>query len=77
MPKPRKKIKHLQVSQETNKSKLKSATEDLVGNFLVSIFTAFITALMSQAVSNQINWFVVVLAFTAMLVVLFIYQRQR
>ncbi|CAG0965401.1 hypothetical protein ANRL3_01152 [Anaerolineae bacterium] len=77
MPKPRKKIKHLEVSHDTNDYKQESSTEDFVGKFLVGVFTAIVTALISQAVSNQVNWLVVALAVIAALIVLAVYQRGK
>ncbi len=77
MPRPRKKNKNLEVSFEPNKHQGKSTTDDLVGNFLVGIFTAFVTALISQAISNQINWLVVILGAVIASVVLAIYQSKR
>lgn len=77
MPKPRKRIKNLEVSYESNKQPKRSSTEDFVGNFLVGIFTAFITALISQAVSNQINWLVVVGVTALAIIVIALYQSQR
>lgn len=77
MPKPRKRIKNLEVSYESHKPSKRSSTEDFVGNFLVGISTAFITALISQAVSNQINWLVVILVTAFALIVIALYQSQR
>jgi len=77
MPKPRKKIKQLEVSAEPDKRKRESAKEDFAGNFLVGIFTAIITALISQAVSNQINWLIVVFVAGFAFIVLAIYQKRR
>ena len=77
MPRPRKKSKHLEVSFDPEKYKRESSTEDLVGHFLVGLFTAFITALISQAVSNQINWLVVAVVSVIAVVVLAIYQSKR
>ena len=76
-PKPRKKSKHLQVSYDTDHDEPPSKTEDFVGKFLVGVFTALVTALISQAVSNQINWVVVVLASVVALVVLAVYQKCK
>ncbi len=76
MPKSRKKAKHLEVSYEPDSEKKGSTTEDFVGRFLVGVFTALITALISQAVSNQINWLGVALAAVVALVVLAVYQRK-
>jgi uncharacterized membrane protein YeaQ/YmgE (transglycosylase-associated protein family) len=76
-PKPRKKSKHLQVSYDTDHNESPSKTEDFVGKFLVGVFTALVTALISQAVSNQINWVVVVLASVVALVVLAVYQKCK
>ena len=53
----------------------KPKRDDLVGNFLASTTVALVTALITQAVSNQINWVVVALAFLISVVVLLIYQR--
>ena len=77
MHRPRKKIKHLEVSFDPEKYKRERASEDLIGHFLVGVFTAFITALISQAVSNQINWLVVVVVSFIAVVVLAIYQSKR
>ena len=77
MPKPRKKIKHLEVSHDTNDHKQESSAEDFVGKFLVGVFTAIVTALISQAISNQVNWLVVALAVIVALVVLALYQKQK
>jgi len=76
MPKPRRKAKHLEVSYEPDGEKKESTTDDFVGKFLVGVFTALVTALISQAVSNQINWLVVALASAVALVVLAVYQRK-
>ena len=75
-PKPRKKSKHLEVSYDTAHNEPPSKTEDFVGKFLVGVFTALVTALISQAVSNQINWLVVVLATVVALAVLVVYQKS-
>jgi hypothetical protein len=77
MPKPRKKTKNLEVSYESNKRPQRSSTDDFVGNFLVGIFTAFITALFSQAVSDQINWLVVVVVTALAIIVIALYQSRR
>jgi uncharacterized membrane protein YeaQ/YmgE (transglycosylase-associated protein family) len=77
MPKPRKKIKHLEVSYDPENRDQDSPPEDFVGKFLVGAFTALVTALISQAVSNQINWFVVVLAAVVALVVIAVYQKRK
>lgn len=77
MPRPRKKTKHLEVSFDPEKSKRAAASDDLIGHFLVGVFTAFITALISQAVSNQINWLVVIGVSLIAVVVLGLYQRHR
>lgn len=78
MPKPRKKLKHLEVEYLPDKSKRPTASDDLVGKFMVGISTAFITALISQAISNQINWAVVIVVTAIAFMVLAIYQsRQR
>jgi uncharacterized membrane protein YeaQ/YmgE (transglycosylase-associated protein family) len=75
-PKPRKKSKHLEISHDTDRAEPPTKTEDFVGKFLVGVFTALVTALISQAVSNQINWVVVVLAVVGALVVLIGYQSR-
>ena len=77
MPKPRKKTKHLEVSREPENRDPDKPSEDFVGKFLVGAFTALVTALISQAVSNQINWLVVALAAMAALVVLAAYQNRK
>lgn len=77
MPKPRKKTKHLEVSYDPENRDQDSPPEDFVGRFLVGAFTALVTALISQAVSNQINWLIVVLAAIAALVVLGLYQKIK
>ena len=77
MPKPRKKTKNLEISYDHEDREHETRTEDFVGKFLVGAFTALITALISQAVSNQINWLVVVLACVAALIVLAVYQRRK
>jgi hypothetical protein len=77
MPRPRKKNKNLEVSFDPEKYKGEVSSEDLVGHFLVGIFTAIITALISQAVSNQINWLVVMVVSIIAVVVLAIYQSRR
>ena len=77
MPKPRKKIKHLEVSHHKENRKPDSAAEDFVGKFLVGAFTAIITALASQAITNQINWVIVALVVVVALVVLVVYQRGK
>ena len=77
MPRPRKKNKHLEVSFDPEKYKRETSSEDLIGHFLVGVFTAFITALISQAVSNQINWLVVVGVSLIAVIVLAIYQSRR
>jgi hypothetical protein len=77
MPRPRKKNKHLEVSFDPEKYKRETSTEDFVGHFLVGLFTAFVTALISQAVSNQINWLIVILVSVIAVVVLAIYQTRR
>jgi hypothetical protein len=77
MPKWRKKTKHLEVSYESHNPPQRSATEDFVGNFLVAIFTAFITALISQAVSNQINWLIVLAITVFAIIVIAVYQSRR
>lgn len=74
MPKPRKKTKNLEVSYDPDNEKPETATEDFVGKFLVGVFTALVTALISQAVSNQINWLVVALA---SIVALAVYQSRK
>ena len=75
MPKPRKKTKHLEVSYDSENRDQDKPPEDFVGKFLLGAFTALVTALISQAVSNQINWLVVVLAAVVALVVLVLYQK--
>ena len=77
MPRPRKKNKHLEVSFDPEKYKREATSEDFVGHFLVGVFTAFVTALISQAVSNQINWLVVIGVALTAVVVLAIYQSRR
>ena len=74
---PRKKTKHLEVSFDPEKYKREASTEDFVGHFLVGLFTAFVTALISQAVSNQINWLIVVLVSVIAVIVLAMYQMRR
>ena len=76
MPRPRKKTKHLEVSYDPEKYKREASTEDFVGHFLVGLFTAFVTALISQAVSNQINWVFVALVALVAVIVLAIYQLR-
>ena len=76
-PKSRKKSKHLEISYDTDRDEPPSKTEDFVGKFLVGVFTALVTALISQAVLNQINWLVVVLASVVALVVLAVYQKIK
>jgi hypothetical protein len=76
MPRPQKK-KKLEVSFDPEKYKRETSTEDFVGHFLVGLFTAFITALISQAVSNQINWLIVLLVALIAVIVLAIYQTRR
>lgn len=77
MSRPRKKTKHLEVSFDPEKYKRETSSEDLIGHFLVGVFTAFITALISQAVSSQINWLVVVGVSLIAVIVLAIYQSRR
>ena len=77
MPRPRKKTKHLEISFDPEKYKRETSSEDLIGHFLVGVFTAFITALISQAVSSQINWLVVVGVSLIAVIVLAIYQGRR
>jgi hypothetical protein len=77
MSRPRKKNKQLEVSFDPEKYKRETSSEDLIGHFLVGVFTAFITALISQAVSSQINWLVVVGVSLIAVIVLAIYQSRR
>ena len=77
MPRPRKKIKHLEVLFDPEKYKRETSTEDFVGHFLVGLFTAFVTALISQAVSNQINWLIVLLVAFIAVIVLAVYQMRK
>ena len=77
MPKPRKKTKNLEVSYDSENRDQETPPEDFVGKFLVGAFTALVTALISQAVTNQINWLVVVLASVVALAVLAMYQGRN
>ena len=77
MPKPRKKIKHLEVSSGPDDRDQDNSSEDFVGKFLVGAFTALVAALISQAATNQINWGVVALATVAALLVLAAYQKRK
>jgi Flp pilus assembly protein TadB len=54
----------------------KSTRDDLVGNFLLSGAIAFLSAFISLAVTNQINWLVVLLVFLIALFLLDQYQRS-
>ena len=77
MPKPHRKMKNLEVSYDSENRDHETPPEDFVGKFLVGAFTALVTALISQAVSNQINWLVVVLASIIALIVLAGYQSRK
>ncbi len=81
MPKPHKKIKpyasqaeHL--PHEIKKPKRATAPEDLVGNFLVGVSVAFLTALISLATTKQIDWAIVLGIFAVSLLVLIVYQKR-
>jgi hypothetical protein len=76
MSKPRKKIKQLEIEHTSPKpGRGASSKEDFVGRFLASVAIAFVTGLISQAISNQVNWWIVALAFGVSLGALIAYQR--
>ncbi|MBI5303947.1 MAG: hypothetical protein HY868_17565 [Chloroflexi bacterium] len=81
MQKPRKKTKQLTVEHNPADSLPHSdespRKEDFVGKFLLSVAIAFVTGLISQAISNQVNWLVVALAFVSSLAILALYQTRR
>ncbi len=79
MPASRKKTKHMLARlpvPASKKRKRRPSREDLVGKFLLSIFTGFVTALISQAVSNQVNWLLVLVIFSMSLLILVLYQNR-
>lgn len=75
MPKPRKKIKYLEIEHTQEPARQRFPKEDFVGRFLASVAIAFVTGLISQAISNQVNWWVVALAFIVSLGALIAYQK--
>jgi hypothetical protein len=77
MPKARKKNKQLIIEDHTQDTLPDEpiAREDLVGKFLVSVAIAFVTGLITQAISDQVNWIIVALAFVVSLIVLLAYQK--
>ena len=75
MAKPRKKIKHLEIEHISEPARGASSKEDFTGRFLASVAIAFVTGLISQAISNQVNWWIVALAFIVSLVALIAYQK--
>ncbi|MBI5651217.1 MAG: hypothetical protein HZC40_12350 [Chloroflexi bacterium] len=77
MPKSHKKIKHLEIehTQPHEPARPRFPKEDFVGRFLASVAIAFVTGLISQAISNQVNWWIVALAFSVSLGALIAYQK--
>ena len=75
MPKPRKKIKYLEIEHTQEPARPRFPKEDFVGRFLASVAISFVTGLISQAISNQVNWWVVALAFIVSLGALIAYQK--
>ncbi len=78
MSKPRKKKNYQSRSTTPNytPSSKRDTTEDFVGKFLLSTAVALVAALITLALSNQINWLVVVLAFVICLYILTVYQKR-
>jgi Flp pilus assembly protein TadB len=81
MPKPRKKNKTFPSRSRAPSYKAKpqraaTPAEDFVGKFLLSILTGVVTALISQAVSNQVNWLLVLIIFAVSLLILALYQNR-
>jgi Flp pilus assembly protein TadB len=79
MSKRRKRSKKFQTQSHTptRDTRRTSPTEDFVGKFMLSVLSGIITALISQAVSNQINWLIVFAVFIISLFALLAYQRSQ
>ncbi len=80
MPRSRKTKKHLLsrlITPAPKKRKRPTKPEDFVGKFLLSIFTGTVTALISLALTHQVDWPIVGLVFVTSLLILAIYQSRQ
>ena len=80
MPKPRNRSRKYQARSNApagfRRRQRREAQEDFVGKFVFSTAVAFIAALINQAVANQVNWLIVLLAFLLTLILLTLYDRS-
>ncbi len=80
MPRSRKKkndlLSHL-ITPAPRKRKRQPKPEDFVGKFLLSILTGTVTALVSLALTHQVDWPIVALVFVTSLLILATYQSRQ
>ncbi len=80
MPSSRKKTKHFLARftlRRTKKRKGSATRQDLIGSFLLIILTSTVTALVSLALTHQVEWPIVAFVFVASLLTLAMYQSRQ
>ncbi len=76
-PKKKNDLLSHRITPATRKRKRTTRPEDFVGKFLLSIFTGTVTALISLALTHQVDWPIVALVFVTSLLILATYQSWR